>query len=130
MMQLILGVLFCIFLIGIVIYYLYTYYIYKYKSTERQLHITEIREIRTSRLFHQYCVAGEFTDMPGETACSCEFYMLNKQKHFEGDTIAVRYIEGNRFMIEPEMFLKNAIFLALFDIVAIYVVYVKFRRSA
>ena len=129
MLRLILGVLICISFIGIDVYYVYTYYIYKFKSTERQLRITRITEVRVSKLFHQYMVAGEFTDMPGEEVCSLEFYMLNKQKHFEGDTITVRYTEGKQFMIEPEAFLKNAVFLIIFAVVGMLAVYAQYRKT-
>ena len=70
-----------------------------------------------------YCVAGELVDMPGIEMSSLEYYTAKKLKVSEGDIITVRYIGGQQFMVDPNSFLKNMIWMIVFFILTVLILF-------
>ena len=118
----ILGTVLCIIVLGFAVYYGYTYYMYKYRSEERKLRVTRIGTFR-SKTTTMYCVAGELVDMPGIEMSSLEYYTAKKLKVSEGDIITVRYIGGQQFMVDPNSFLKNMIWMIVFFILTVIILF-------
>ena len=114
------GVVFCIMVLVLSVYYAYIYYKYTYKSVEKKLRITAIHTFKMKSTT-MYFIIGEMEDMPGIEMRSLEAYSERKLKYSEGDIVTVRYISGQEFMIDPAAFLKNMGGLMIFFVLTILI---------